>query len=118
MPTVKTFIEQVYAQQVAGVSSYGFLDDLLYLEFGGYRPLSNNTQKALGISPTGESPISGAAPYWRVAAEPNFGNHSWEGHLWACIKGVSDRIVGRGHRFPLPTLASILNINILGIPIP
>src|SRR6201998_1604088 len=29
--TANTFIEQVYAQQVAGVSSYGFLDDLFYL---------------------------------------------------------------------------------------
>jgi hypothetical protein len=78
MPTASTFIEQVYAQQVVGLSSYGFLDDLFYLEFGGYRPLSNNTQLALGISPTGQSPISGVAPYWRLAAEPNFGDHSWE----------------------------------------
>src|ERR1700741_553983 len=77
-PTASTFIEQVYAQQLAGVSSYGFLDDLFYLEFGGYRPLSNNTQLALGVSPSGQSPISGVAPYWRLAAEPNFGNHSWE----------------------------------------
>jgi hypothetical protein len=76
--TANTFIEQVYAQKVAGVSSYGFLDDLFYLEFGGYRPLSNNTQLALGVSPSGQSPISGVAPYWRLAAEPNLGNHSWE----------------------------------------
>ena len=75
--TANTFIEQVYAQHVVGLTSYGFLDDLFYLEFGGYRPLSNNTQLALGVSPTGQSPISGVAPYyWRVAAEPNFGNHS------------------------------------------
>jgi hypothetical protein len=77
-PTASTFIEQVYAQQVAGLTSYGFLDDLFYLEFGGYRPLSNNTQLALGVSPSGQSPISGVAPYWRLAAEPNLGNHSWE----------------------------------------
>ena len=78
LPTAKTFIEQVYAQQVAGLTSYGLLDDLFYFEFGGYRPLSNNTQLALGVSPTGQSPISGVAPYWRIAAEPNFRNHSWE----------------------------------------
>jgi hypothetical protein len=76
--TANTFIEQVYAQKVVGVSSYGFLDDLFYLEFGGYRPLSNNTQLALGVSPSGQTPISGVAPYWRLAAEPNLGNHSWE----------------------------------------
>ena len=77
-PAAATFIEQVYAQQVAGLTAYGFLDDTAYFEFGGYRPLSTNTQLALGIDTTGESPISGVAPYWRVAAEKNIGNHSWE----------------------------------------
>src|SRR5437016_1354352 len=28
--------------KVAGLSGYGFLDDMFYLEFGGYRPLSTN----------------------------------------------------------------------------
>jgi hypothetical protein len=78
-PTASPFIEQVYGQQVLGLSAYAFLDDMLYFEFGGYRPLSNQTQLALGISPTGESPISsGIAPYWRIAVEKNIGNHSWE----------------------------------------
>ena len=78
MPTARTFIEQVYAQQVAGLTTYGFFDDMFYFEFGGYRPLSTNTQLVLGVDTTGQSPISGIAPYWRVAVEPNFGDHSWE----------------------------------------
>ena len=78
MPSAKTFIDQVYAQQVVGLSGYGFVYDLFYLEFGGYRPLSTKTQLALGIDTTGQSPISGVAPYWRIAVEPNFGDHSWE----------------------------------------
>jgi hypothetical protein len=79
MPTAKTFIQQTYAQQVVGVSAYGFLDDMLYFEVGGYRPLSTNTQLALGVDTTGQSPISGiAAPYWRVAVEPIWGDHSLE----------------------------------------
>ena len=77
-PTAATFIEQVYAQQVAGLTAYGFLDDTFYFEFGGYRPLSNKTQLALGVDIAGESPINGTAPYWRVAAEKNIGDHSWE----------------------------------------
>ena len=52
MPTASTFIEQVYAQQVAGLTGYSFLDDTFYLEFGGYWPLGTNTQRALGIIPT------------------------------------------------------------------
>jgi hypothetical protein len=78
MPTATPFINQVYAQQVGGLSAYGFLDDTFYLEFGGYRSLSNSTQLALGIDTSGQSPISGTAPYWRVAAEKNIGNHSLE----------------------------------------
>lgn len=78
MPTAATFIEQVYAQQVVGLSAYSFLDDMFYVEFGGYRPLSTHTQLALGVDTTGESPINGVAPYWRVAGEKNSGDHSWE----------------------------------------
>jgi hypothetical protein len=63
-----------YAQQVLGLSLYTDM----YFEAGGYRPLSSQTQLALGISPTGQSPLSGVAPYWRVAAEKNIGNHSIE----------------------------------------
>jgi hypothetical protein len=96
-PTAKPFIEQVYAQQVAGLSGYGFLDDLFYFEFGGYRPLSTNTQLVLGIDTTGQSPISGVAPYWRVAVEPNFGNHSWEvGTFGLASKVVPMRLSGAG----------------------
>jgi hypothetical protein len=97
MPTASTFIDQVYAQQVAGISSYGFLDDLFYLEFGGYRPLSTNAQLALGVDTTGQSPISGVAPYWRLAAEPNFGNHSWQlGTFGLASKVVPLRMSGAG----------------------
>jgi hypothetical protein len=96
-PTASTFIEQVYAQQVVGLSTYGFLDDLFYLEFGGYRPLSTNTQLVLGVDTTGQSPISGIAPYWRVAVEPNFGNHSLEvGTFGLASNVVPMRISGAG----------------------
>jgi hypothetical protein len=78
MPTATTFIDQFYAQKVVGLSAYTFLDDMFYLEFGGYRPLSTNTQLFLGVDTTGQSAISGVAPYWRVALESTFGNHSWE----------------------------------------
>ena len=98
MPTAKTFIDQVYAQQVAGFTRYSFLDDTFYLEFGGYWPLGPNTQRALGIIPTGESPINGIAPYWRVAAEPIFGKHAWEfGTFGLASNVVPMGIVGAGN---------------------
>jgi hypothetical protein len=112
MPSARTFIDQVYAQQVIGVSAYTFLDDMLYLEFGGYRPLSTNTQLVLGIDTTGQSPISGVAPYWRVAFESTFAN----------IRGKSVPL-GSHRRWyrcgcpvqapiPSPTSGSTPNINI------
>src|SRR6201987_4730650 len=97
LPTAKTFIEQVYAQQVAGLTGYTFLDDIFYLEFGGYWPLGTNTQRALGIIPTGESPINGIAPYGRLAAEPIWGKNAWEiGTFGLASKVVPMGLVGAG----------------------
>jgi len=97
MPTATPFINQVYAQQVVGLSGYSFLDDMFYLEFGGYWPLASNTQRALGIDPTGQSPISGIAPYWRVAAEPIWGKNAWEiGAFGLASKVVPVGMVGAG----------------------
>jgi hypothetical protein len=97
MPAASTFIEQVYAQQVAGLSAYTFLDDMYYFEVGGYRPLSTNTQLALGVDTTGQSPISGVAPYWRVAFEPHFGDHWWEiGTFGLASKVLPMRMSGAG----------------------
>jgi hypothetical protein len=78
-PAAATFIDGAYAQRVVGLSAYGLFDDMLYLEAGAYRPLSNDTQRFLGVVTAGESPISGlAAPYWRLALEPVWGDHSLE----------------------------------------
>ena len=97
MPTATPFINQVYAQQVVGLSGYSFLDDMFYLEFGGYWPLASNTQRALGIDPTGQSPISVIAPYWRVAAEPIWGKNAWEiGIFGLASKVVPVGMVGAG----------------------
>ncbi len=62
MPTASTFIEQVYAQQVAGLSGYSFLDDTFYLEFGGYWPLGTNAQRALGIYRQGRARSAASHP--------------------------------------------------------
>jgi hypothetical protein len=77
-PTAKPFIQGVYSQQPLGLSAYAFIDDMLYFEFGGHRPVSADTQKALGIDPPAQTPISGIAPYWRIAIEKNIGKHSLE----------------------------------------
>jgi hypothetical protein len=77
-PAAATFIEQTYAQRVAGLGAYGFLDDRLYFELSGYRSLTKESELLLGVDTTDESPIEGVAPYWRVAYERDFGKNSLE----------------------------------------
>jgi hypothetical protein len=66
------------SQQVVGFGGYGMLENLLYLEVGGYTTLSSDTQRTLGVDPSGEAEIDGMAPYWRVALEKTWGAHTLE----------------------------------------
>jgi hypothetical protein len=78
-PSASTLIEGAFAQHVAGVGAYTFINDMLYLELTGYRTLSPSVQNDLGASPfNGGSPgqFDGVAPYWRAAFEPKWGPHS------------------------------------------
>jgi hypothetical protein len=78
-PGAGTLIEGTFAQHVAGVGAYTFINDMLYLELTGYQTLSPTVQNDLGASPfNGGSPgqFGGVAPYWRAAFEPKLGPHS------------------------------------------
>lgn len=74
-PAAAPVIAGGFAQQVLGSSVYAMWDDWLYTEFGLYGNLSDRTQTILGVSPMGENRINGLAPYWRVAAQHQFGSH-------------------------------------------
>ena len=50
----------------------------LLFRFGGYRTLGAHTQNNLGVDPSGETQITGLAPYWRVALEKLVGPGTWE----------------------------------------
>ncbi|MGH7040059.1 MAG: hypothetical protein ACREE1_18210, partial [Stellaceae bacterium] len=77
-PAAATFIEQTFAQRVAGAGAYGFLDDSLYFELSGYHSLAKGTEQVLGVETASESPIAGVAPYWRVALERDLGKSAAE----------------------------------------
>ncbi len=85
-------IEGAFAAHVGGVGTYAFINDLLYLEFSGYKTLGFSAQNALGINPF-DAPglLGGVAPYWRVALEPHWGRHSLMigtfGMYSTCIRG-------------------------------
>jgi hypothetical protein len=102
-PTAKTFIDLVYAQQVAGLTGYAFFDDLFYLEFGGYRPLSSNTQKALGISPTGQSRSAAWRPIGGSQSSPILATT----HGKSALLGSHQKSSQWGSRVSAPTPSQI-----------
>jgi hypothetical protein len=65
------------AQQVVSAGGYAFVNNALYLEASVYTSLNPNTLANLGADPfAAPGRLDGAAPYWRVAYEPHWGN-SW-----------------------------------------
>ncbi len=98
-----TIIEGGFGGRTIGTGGYLFLNDLVYIEASGYHNLSKGQLNALGqpcnnnsdyvawmqgvaatIYPAGwnystpctSASLSGVSPYWRVAIEPNWGDHS------------------------------------------
>jgi hypothetical protein len=77
-PAAATLIDGSVAGQVWGAGLYTFINDTFYLDVGGYRTLGAHFQKTLGVDPTGETQITGLAPYWRFAMEKIYGASRWE----------------------------------------
>ena len=72
-PAASTLIEGALATQVGGAGTYAMYDDTLYVEAAIYQTMWKAFQTGLGIDTSGESDISGAAPYWRAALQ-----HNWD----------------------------------------
>jgi hypothetical protein len=65
-----------FATQTLGLTAYALIDNLIYVEAGGYRKLSDRLQDDVGIpSPGLEHGIDGTAPYWRAALQQTRGPH-------------------------------------------
>ena len=75
-PAAHTLIDGTFAAHVGGVGAYVFLNDMFYLEGTVYKTLGFRQQNALGTDPFGAPGLfDGAAPYWRAAFEPHWGNN-------------------------------------------
>ncbi len=86
-PLAGTEIDGTLGQDVAGVTAYAFWNESLYAEFGGYRSAkqgaANQLTGAAGpLDGTSSNVVQGVAPYWRVAYEYNWGQHSIEAGLY------------------------------------
>jgi len=88
--TPQTRIEQGFGTGVMGAGAYVFWNDMLYAELTAYAGQSKSVQEALGLQP-GSNPdlLSGAAPYWRLALEPHWGDH----YLMIGTFGMYGRII-------------------------
>jgi len=97
-PLAATEIDGTLAQDAAGVSAYVFWNESLYAEFGGYRSAkqgaANQLTGAAGpLDGTSSNVIQGISPYWRVAYEYNWGQHSIEAGLY----GLDVRLLPGGN---------------------
>jgi hypothetical protein len=61
---------------VAGLTGYGFWNNHIYTEFGGY--MAANSVGKDGPSTDGGKVIKGTAPYWRLAYAQESGKMNWE----------------------------------------
>ena len=75
-PGTTALLDGALSTQVGGATAYTMINNLLYLEAGGYASLANNMQKGLGVADAAQQQIDGAAPYWRAALQ-----HDWKGHF-------------------------------------
>jgi hypothetical protein len=82
-PLAGTAIDGAFAQDVAGLCAYVFWNESLYAEIGAYRSAkqgySNPVTGAAGpLDGTASNVVKGVAPYWRVAYEQQWDQHSLE----------------------------------------
>jgi hypothetical protein len=64
-----------FAAHAGSVGAYAYLNDVLYLEASVYHTLDAKTQNDMGVDPFGAPGLFDAAPYWRAAFEPHWGNN-------------------------------------------
>jgi hypothetical protein len=73
-PNATTLIDNGLQAKVLGGGLYSMWNDLLYLEFDGYQPLSRRAIDDLGVVNTNKNTSAGMIPYWRLALQHEFGN--------------------------------------------
>lgn len=70
-----TMVEGALAQEVVGLTAYGYFDNAYYAEAGVYHGMNN---PSTDTPANGGQLIKGMAPYWRLAYTGQSGNSNWE----------------------------------------
>ena len=87
-PAAGTIIDGAFAAHVGGVGAYAYMNDALYIEASVYHALNPQTQNDLGADPFDAPGLFDAAPYWRVAFEPHWGNNWLEVGTFGMLAGI------------------------------
>jgi hypothetical protein len=82
-PGAATLLDGGLAQASLGVSAFAYWDSAVYTEVGLYWTPGHNFLSALGAG--ADNPISGAAPYFRVAYQKDYGTQNFEVGAFALI---------------------------------
>lgn len=77
-PAAAPLIDGALAQNVLGLTAYGWLDHRAYLELGGYSSPSSGTLRFLGADPLNPGSIRGFAPYARAAYQTKLAGGTFE----------------------------------------
>ena len=77
-PAAAPLIDGALAQNVVGVTAYGWIAHKAYLEFGGYASPSRGVISWLGADPFDPGNIHGMAPYARVAWQTKVADGTFE----------------------------------------
>jgi hypothetical protein len=87
-PSAVTVIDQTLAQQIGGIGAYAMWDNLVYGNFSLYRTNRKGITRPLGAGTSTDMVVEDVVPYWRVALQQQWQNHSVElgtYGLWAEI---------------------------------
>ena len=91
-PVATTQLDGIGNGTVAGLTAYAYWNNLIYLELGGYAAAPHG----LGGSPLNsafpDSTVHGFSPYWRFAAQPQWGRNSLE----VGLVGFADQLTPAG----------------------
>ncbi len=82
------------AQQALGVTAYGYWDNAVYAELGGYKSLSKDFLDKVNVG-ADAGKIDGTAPYWRLGYIKDLGGSAYSAGLFGMnAKLLPDRVAG------------------------
>jgi hypothetical protein len=76
-PNASTQLEGLGNDMVAGLGAYTMWNNLVYAEFSVYAPAPHGLGGSTLNSDFPDASVHGAAPYWRIAVEPQWGQQSF-----------------------------------------